>query len=269
MGKNKKKSKASKTVTVDEMPAIDVPGPKRTTSSPFYAAISAIPFEPSKEPKPLVEEMEPPPQPSVKKASRRGKEAASWAIKVAVVAIPAAISGFFTYQSSKSEAEAGYKTLVTAVKELQEATKEVAERQSYMQGQLDVLHRYTKTPRPATTVPFRPKVLLSTLPTNLGAAVQRQDKPMEQKVVSFDPPVATFAIEERAVMAEAANSRSTALADMKKSRSAKAAAKKKAIQEEAAMVIPSAPPEVLHKVEESHATQAEDPLPTVIDVPTP
>ena len=219
MPKDKKKSRKK---TVDEMPA--VVEPRRTTSSPVYPAVS----ESQKALEPIRDDPPPstPPQPS--KSHRKGREAASWALKVALVAVPAFLSGFFSYLSSKSDSEAGYKATVTAVEELQEATKELVKQQAYMQGQIDTMRRTSKvTSRPPPPPELKTKVMLSDLPTDLGSAVKSKGRPMEQKTLNFYAPDAPFSPEEKAVLDDAEKKRALAVEELQKRRDAKRAAEDK------------------------------------------
>lgn len=216
MGKKTKKPKTSETpVTPPKAES------KRTTSSSFYPAVEM----PPEAPKPS-EELLPPVQPV--KSSKRGKQVASWAIQVAVVAIPAAISGISSYMSAKSDTEAGYKTMVTAVSELQDATKELVKQQAYMQGELDALRgeasrlhgKRLKTEPP----PKLEKVTLSNIPEDLGAALKGRGMPMTQQVLTLAPP--KLEPEEKAILSDAEKKRAIAVEELKKRKAEEKAVKK-------------------------------------------
>lgn len=204
MGKKTKKTKTSET-------PVSTPKPesKRTASSPFYPAVS-MPPEASKPAE------DPPQTAQPSKASKRGRQVASWAIQLAVVAIPATISGISSYMSAKSDTEAGYKTMVTAVEELQEATKELVKQQAYMQGEMDALRGESskahgkKFSRPAPPPDLKREVRLSNIPENLGAALKERDRPMEQQTLILGPgPM--FSPDEKLVLEEAEKKRAIAI----------------------------------------------------------
>jgi hypothetical protein len=221
MAKDKKKA-SSRKKTVDEMPAVSPPL-KRTVSSPVYPAVtsdSLRALEPVRS--------DPPPSPPLPaaKAPRKGKAAASWAIQVAVVAIPAIISGYFTRQTSKDEAEAGYKTMVVAVEELQDATKELVKQQAYLQGELDAMRNAeskqhgTKPIRRTPPPDLKTVVTLSNLPQTLDSAMKVKGPQQPQSVLSFVPMDADgiFDKDEKSVLSEVEKKRATALEELQKRR---------------------------------------------------
>lgn len=209
----------------------------RTTSSPFYQVVTTPPLQPQVEATPT-------PTPNtffrlpavaaelLHPKHKKGKAAASWIAQVLVVAIPAIVSGYFSHASTKSTAETSYKTLVTAVGELQTATKEVVERQAYMQGEIDLLrgdaarwHGVKVTKRPTPPKAMQTKVSLSTLPSDLGTALKEKDQLPAQQVITMEAPAEIFTPAEKKVLDEA---------------------KKKREQEETAKPAPAAVPPPTH-----------------------
>jgi ribosomal protein L35AE/L33A len=227
MNKDKKKSKKK---TVEEMPA--VAEPKRTTSSPVYPAVTS-----SGSHKALEAIQEDPPAPDTvqaPKTPRKGKVAASWAAKAAAVLVPAILSGFSSYQSSKKDQEDGYTTTVTAVAELQEATKELVKQVAYMQGELDAIRgeaariHGTKAMKRLPPPPdLKTSVTLSTLPPDLGSAMKSKGRPQEQNSYSLAPMDADgiFDGPEKAVLSAAEQKRVLALEELEKKRAAEEAKK--------------------------------------------
>lgn len=226
-----KKKKPGKTKTVDDMPA-QQQELRKTTSSPVYPAVSAP------DPTPL-----PTPPPPPHKSHRKGKQVASWAAKVGGVVVTALISGFSSYQSSKSDQEGGYEVTATAVKELQDAVKELVKQQAYTQGQLDAMRneeakrhgevRLYRHPPPAD---LKDKVVISNLPLDLGSAVKSKGRPMEQQVLNLAPPDELFSTEEKVLLKDAEKKRALAVEEAVKKKDAKA----KAAEEK--KVAPAAPP---------------------------
>ena len=221
MAKDKKRSRKK---TVEDMPA--VVEPRRTTSSPVYPAVSS---ESQKALEPIQVDPPAPTPPPPEKTHRRGKEVASWTLKVVLVALPAALSGFFSYLTSKSDQEGSYEVTVTAVKELQEATKELVKQQAYMQGQLDALRRTSSktASRPAPPSDLKGKVTLSNMPSSYGSAMKSKGRPMEQQSVDFAPPEELFSPEEKTILNDTEKKRALALEELQRKRDAKRAAEDK------------------------------------------
>jgi len=225
MGKNKKTKPAKPTAPEPAVGPVPRPSSPRTSSSPFYPAIQAplaAPTGPSAPPEPL-------PAPQSTKTHRKAKTAASWAAKAAAVLVPAILSGFSSYQSSKKDQEDGYTATVTAVAELQEATKELVKQVAYMQGELDSLrgeaarlHGTKAMKRPAPPSDLKTSVTLSILPPDLGAAMKSKGRPQEQNSYSLAPMDADgiFDKEEKAVLSDAEKKRALALEELQKKREA-------------------------------------------------
>jgi hypothetical protein len=124
---------------------------------------------------------------------------------------------------------------VTAVKELQDAVKELAKQQAYTQGQLDALRNEasklhgTKTTVRPPPPELKAKVLLSELPTDYGEVVKRKGKPMMQQAVDLAPMDADgiFDADEKAVLNDTEKKRALALEELQKRRDAE----KKAAEE--------------------------------------
>jgi len=256
MGKNKKVKSAKPTAPEPSGPVPEESRPSpRTASSSFYPAIPAP--APCPPPQGAQEASEPLPAPPPPKAHKKAKVAASWAAKAAAVLVPAILSGFSSYQSSKTDQEGGYKATVTAVEELQGAVEELVKQVAYMQGELDATRGETARLHGTKAMKRRPKpelktvVTLSKLPPDLGAAVKSKGRPMEQNSYSMAPMDADgiFDVDEKAVLDEAAKKRALALDEMLKKRAAMA--KKKEVMP---IVVEPAPP--ILKVEEPPAPAA-------------
>lgn len=194
----------------------------RKAASAVYPAVSSDNL-----PKvdPPAEEITPPAQPV--KSPRKGKVAASWVLQVAIVAIPAAISGLFSYWAGKGDSEAGYKATVIAVKELQGVAKELVLQIAYLQGEVDALrdnasrmHGTKFMRRPPPPPELKVSMQFSTLPTDLGEAVRSNGSMEQQTIVLSTPqvPDAFFTPAEKAVMEETAKKRATAIDEMEKKR---------------------------------------------------
>jgi hypothetical protein len=205
MGKKKK----PQVVPLEAKPEV-----KRTVSSPVYPAVVLPAPEAAAAPK------------APTKTAWKAK-GFTLTLQVAVVAVPAVISGFFSYKSAKVDSEVGYQTVALAVDELQEAVKELVRQQAYMQGELDAqrsdavkLHGLKLGARPPA--PPKAEVTLSTLPEDLGQAVSKRNFPMRQQVLTFAPPspAIEFSPKEKAILEGAVRERAAALEVMKANREA-------------------------------------------------
>lgn len=202
-----------------------VPEVKRTTSSAVYPAVQVEP--------PLTEVPEEAPTPApTPKAPKKGKGAGSWALQLALVAVPAAISGLSSYEAGRGDSAAGYKALTTAVKELQEVVKEQAQQQAYMQGELDAmrgeaarLHGTKPMKRLAPPPELKSSLQLSQLPSDFSEVVKTKG-PLEQKTLVLTTPEANeFTPSERLIMDAAEKKRTLAIEEMEKRKREEAAKK--------------------------------------------
>lgn len=202
-----------------------VPEVRRTTSSAVYPAVQVEP------PAPEVPEEAPAPPPAPK-APKKGKGAASWALQLALVAVPAAISGLSSYEAGRGDSAAGYKALTTAVKELQEVVKEQAQQQAYLQGELDAmrgeaarLHGTKPMKRMAPPPELKVSMQLSELPQDFNEVVKTKG-PLEQKtLVLTTPQSADFTPQERLIMDAAEKKRILAIEEMEKKKAEESAKK--------------------------------------------
>ena len=107
---------------------------------------------------------------------------AEWGLKILMVLTPAFATGAYSYYSSKSEANAGYKTLVTRAEELEKTQDSLVKEVAYLRGELDGLRSRrpmsvgapkpdpmpTEAPTPTVSTPRKP------MPRNLDDAVQQK-----------------------------------------------------------------------------------------------
>lgn len=164
----------------------------------------------------------PVPEPPEPKHRKKVRQAATWTVQVALVAIPAAISGFASYKSAQVDSEAGYKTMVQAVQELQETTKGLVTQVAYLQGEID--SQRAAQPRPKGLQPFTqerkappvPKAEFTALPLDLTSAVVAQK---DQKQMAVD-------VSAKVKENENIEKREAAIEEMKKAREDKAAEKR-------------------------------------------
>jgi len=266
MGKTKKRKTVKSEKPTAPEPAVG-PSPRasapRTISSPFYPATQA--------PLPLQQELKaapvPLPTPPPPKAHRKAKVAASWAAKAAAVIIPAVLSGISSYQSSRADQEGGFKTTITAVAELQEATKDLVKQVAYMQGELDAMRGEAARLHGVKALQRRPQpelkttVTLSKLPADLGEAVKTKGRPPEQQSYSMAAVDADgiFDVNEKAILDAAEKKRAQAIDEMARKR-ALAAAKKKEDADQKAAAMEKAVPVIV---------APEPPSPKVEDPPAP
>lgn len=204
-----------------------VPEVKRTTSSAVYPAVEVEPVVP------VLPEEAPAPAP-VPKAPKKAKGAASWALQLALVAVPAAISGLSSYEAGRGDSAAGYKALTTAVKELQEVVKEQAQQQAYLQGELDALRDEASKPRglkparrPAPPPTLKTSMQLSELPSDFSDVVKTKG-PLEQTTLVLTTPQdasSDFTPSERLIMDAAEKKRAQAIEEMEKRKREEAAKK--------------------------------------------
>lgn len=188
------------------------PTKKKTGEHPVYD----VPEFGSQPDMPVVPE--PLPAPEKPHSSKKAKQAATWTLQVALVAIPAAISGFASYKSAQTDSETGYQTMVQAVQELQETTKGLVTQVAYLQGELDAQRASQPRPKglqpviPEHKAPPAPKAEFKALPLDLTSAV------VAQKQVIVD--------EAKAKEVENVEKRAAAIEEMKKAREEKAAEKR-------------------------------------------
>ena len=109
---------------------------------------------------------------------------AEWGLKILMVLTPAFATGAYSYYSSKSEANAGYKTLVTRAEELEKTQDSLVKEVAYLRGELDGLRSRrlgsvsAATPKPDPMSSEAPTPTVSTprkpMPRNLDDAVQQK-----------------------------------------------------------------------------------------------
>lgn len=204
-----------------------VPEVRRTTSSAVYPAVQVGP------PAPEVPEEAPVPAPAPK-PPKKGKGAASWALQLALVAVPAAISGLSSYEAGRGDSAAGYKALTTAVKELQDVVKEQAQQQAYLQGELDAMrgeaarfHGTKPVRRPPPPPEMKVSMQLSELPADFSEVVKTKG-PLEQKTLVLTAPQdasTDFTPPERLIMEAAEKKRALAIEEMEKKKREESAKK--------------------------------------------
>lgn len=202
-----------------------VPEVRRTVSA-VYPAVQVEP------PVPEVVEEAPAPAPAPK-APRKGKGAASWALQLALVAVPAAISGLSSYTVGRDDSAASYKALTTAVKELQEVVKEQAQQQAYLQGEIDMirgeaakLHGTRLMRRPMPPQEMKASLQLSELPENFSEVVKKG--PLEQTTLVLttpQEPAPEITTQERTVFDAAEKKRALAMEELEKKKREEAAKK--------------------------------------------
>lgn len=202
-----------------------VPEVRRTVSA-VYPAVQVEP------PVPEAVEEAPAPAPAPK-APRKGKGAASWALQLALVAVPAAISGLSSYTVGRDDSAASYKALTTAVKELQEVVKEQAQQQAYLQGEIDTMrgeaaraHGTRPVRRPPPPAEMKSSLQLSELPENFSEVVKTKG-PLEQKTLVLTTPQepAEFGPQERLILDATEKKRALAMEELEKRKREEAAKK--------------------------------------------
>jgi len=246
----RKKTKPAKPTAPEPLPHLP-----RTVSSPVYPVAQLQEPVQAAPPEPV-----PPDEVAPVKPPRKGKAAASWAAKSLAVLVPAIVSGFSSYQTSKASQEDGYITTVAAVEELQGAVEELVKQVAYLQGELDATRSEAARLHGAKMFKKRAKsdlktsVTLSKLPPDLSSAVKSMGRPPEQQSYSLAPVEGLFEVDEKAILAEAEKKRASALSEALRRR-ALAAPKKDTTERVGAIEkeVPDVVPAPVIKVEEPPA----------------